>query len=219
LFYLVLEIEKGPIHPPLLVHRSFHPRSTTPSSRIRKGLGDERVTACRAAPTLKNHLQPDSHTKSFFGSLLGLTITSTPQGHFKRRKDISCTERALSPPNYLITSPALWPSCRNYLSRRVDPFLPLRKKERVVQSYSSAALGLTRRRIVKSAWPTFTTRRKTNWAPSTTTNNSRTSQPMSPQLTLPKMKTRSTEGFGEQKTPSALNAGATRRIASALQGI
>jgi hypothetical protein len=36
---------------------------------------------------------------------------------------------------------------------------------------------------------------------------------------LPKMKMRSTVGSGEQRTPSVLNAGATRRIALANQGI
>jgi hypothetical protein len=40
------------------------------------------VTACRAAPALENHLHPDGHTESFSGSLLGLTITSTPRGRF-----------------------------------------------------------------------------------------------------------------------------------------
>jgi hypothetical protein len=34
------------------------------------------------APTLENHSQLDSHTKILSGSLLGLTITSTLQGHF-----------------------------------------------------------------------------------------------------------------------------------------
>jgi hypothetical protein len=60
----------------------YSPRSTTPSSRTQKGLGDERVTACPAAPALENHLPPDGHTETFSGSLLGLTITSTPQGRF-----------------------------------------------------------------------------------------------------------------------------------------
>jgi hypothetical protein len=49
-------------------------------------------------------------------------------------------------------------------------------------------------------------------------NNSRMSQPTSPQLTVPKMNTRSTEGSGEQRTPSALNAGAACRITPANQG-
>jgi hypothetical protein len=56
--------------------------STTPSSQSREGLGDEGATAHRAAPALENHSQPDSHTESFLGSHLGLTITSTPQGCF-----------------------------------------------------------------------------------------------------------------------------------------
>jgi hypothetical protein len=60
----------------------YSPCSTTTSSQTQKGLGDERATVCRAAPTLENHLQPDGHTKSFLGSFLGLTITSTPQGCF-----------------------------------------------------------------------------------------------------------------------------------------
>jgi hypothetical protein len=166
----------------------------------------------RPPPPLENHPQPDGHSKSFLGSHLGLTITSKPQGCF-------AYWRALSPPNYLIASPALWPSSRNYPSRRVDPFLPLRKKEKVAQSHSTTALGLTTSRIIKSTWPTFTMRRKTSWNPSTTMNNSRTSQPKSPQLALPKTKMRSTEGFGGQRTPSTRNAGATRRIAPVYQGI
>jgi hypothetical protein len=55
---------------------------TTSLSRIRKGLGVEGATTRRAASTLENHSQPDNHTKTFSGSFLGLTITSTPQGHF-----------------------------------------------------------------------------------------------------------------------------------------
>jgi hypothetical protein len=39
-------------------------------------------TTCQAGPALENHSQPDGHTESFLGSLLGLTITSTPQGRF-----------------------------------------------------------------------------------------------------------------------------------------
>jgi hypothetical protein len=42
---------------------------------------------------------------------------------------------------------------------------------------------------------------------------------MSPQLTLPKIKMRSTVGSGGQRTPSALNADALCRIAPAYQGI
>jgi hypothetical protein len=56
----------------------YSPCSTTPSSRIRKGLGDEGATARRAAPTLENHSQPDGYTEMLLGSLLGLTVTSTP---------------------------------------------------------------------------------------------------------------------------------------------
>jgi hypothetical protein len=63
-------------------NEEYSPCSTTPSSQLRKGLGDEGVTACRAAPALENHLQPDGHNESFSGSLLGLTITSTPQTCF-----------------------------------------------------------------------------------------------------------------------------------------
>jgi hypothetical protein len=60
----------------------YSPCSTTPSSWIQKELGDEGVTAYRAAPALENHSQPDGHTESFSGSFLSLTITSTPQGRF-----------------------------------------------------------------------------------------------------------------------------------------
>jgi hypothetical protein len=40
-------------------NEEYSPCNTTPSIRLRKGLGDERVTACRAAPALENHSQPD----------------------------------------------------------------------------------------------------------------------------------------------------------------
>jgi hypothetical protein len=56
--------------------------STAPSSQFRKGLGDKGVTACQAASALENHLQPDGHIEMFSGILLGLTITSMPQGRF-----------------------------------------------------------------------------------------------------------------------------------------
>jgi hypothetical protein len=56
--------------------------STTPSSWIRKGLGDEGAIARGAAPSLEDHSQPDGHTESFSGSFVGLTITSIPQGCF-----------------------------------------------------------------------------------------------------------------------------------------
>jgi hypothetical protein len=62
-------------------NEEYSPCSTTPSSRSR-GLRDEGATAHQAAPALKSYLQPDGHTETFSGSLLGLTITSTPQGHF-----------------------------------------------------------------------------------------------------------------------------------------
>jgi hypothetical protein len=56
--------------------------STTSSSRSSGGLEDEGATACREAPVLDNHSQPDDHLEYFSGSHLGLTITSTPQGRF-----------------------------------------------------------------------------------------------------------------------------------------
>jgi hypothetical protein len=73
-------------------NEDYSPCSTTPSSRARKGLGDEGVKACRAAPALENHSQPDGHTKMFSSSLLGLTITSTPQGCFMYWKGFEPSE-------------------------------------------------------------------------------------------------------------------------------
>jgi hypothetical protein len=40
----------------------------------------EGATACREAPVLDNHSQPNDDSESFLGSHLGLTITSTLQG-------------------------------------------------------------------------------------------------------------------------------------------
>jgi hypothetical protein len=73
-------------------NEDYSPCSTTPSSRARKGLGDEGVKACRAAPALENHLQPDGHIETFSSSLLGLTITSTPQGCFMYWKGFEPSE-------------------------------------------------------------------------------------------------------------------------------
>jgi hypothetical protein len=72
--------------PPLKIYsdsdEEYSPCSTTPSSRFQKGLRDEEATACRVTPALENYLQPDSYTETLSDSLLGLTITSTPQGCF-----------------------------------------------------------------------------------------------------------------------------------------
>jgi hypothetical protein len=63
-------------------NEEYSPYSTTPSSQFQKELEDEGATAHWVAAALENHSQPDGHTESFSGSLPGLTITSTPQGHF-----------------------------------------------------------------------------------------------------------------------------------------
>jgi hypothetical protein len=49
-------------------NEEYSPHSTTPSSRFRKGLGDEGATTRRAAPTLENHSQPD---RNIFGQPSG----------------------------------------------------------------------------------------------------------------------------------------------------
>jgi hypothetical protein len=72
--------------------KEYSPCSTTTSSRTRKGLGDEGTAARWVAPALENHSQPDGHTKTFSGSLLGLTITSTPQGCFMNWKGFEPSE-------------------------------------------------------------------------------------------------------------------------------
>jgi hypothetical protein len=46
-------------------NEEYSPRSTTPSSRARKGLGDEGVTTCRGALALENHSQPEATPKHF----------------------------------------------------------------------------------------------------------------------------------------------------------
>jgi hypothetical protein len=52
------------------------------TSWSREGLEDEGATTRREAPVLDNHPQPDDYLELFLGNYLGLTITSTPQGHF-----------------------------------------------------------------------------------------------------------------------------------------
>jgi hypothetical protein len=59
----------------------YSPCSTTTLSRTRKELGDEGAATRRTALDLENHSQSNGHTETFSGSLLGLTITSTPQGY------------------------------------------------------------------------------------------------------------------------------------------
>jgi hypothetical protein len=44
------------------------------------------------APTLDNHLQPNDYPESFSGIHLGLTITSTPQGHIVYWKGLEPSE-------------------------------------------------------------------------------------------------------------------------------
>jgi hypothetical protein len=122
----------------------YIPRSTTPSSQSRKGLGDEGTTARRAAPALENHSQPDGHTESFSGSHLGLTIISTPQGCF-------VYWQGFEPSELLDYESRLVAFTQELPSRRVDLSLPSRKKEKVAQSYSTIAVQLTTRRIIKSA--------------------------------------------------------------------
>jgi hypothetical protein len=46
-------------------NKEYSPRSTTPSSRFRKGLGDEGVTACWATPPLKTNRNPTAPPKHF----------------------------------------------------------------------------------------------------------------------------------------------------------
>jgi hypothetical protein len=73
-------------------NEEYSPRSITPSSRSREGLGDEGVTTCRATPTLEDPPQRDGHSESFLGHHLGLTITSTPQGRFVYWKGFELSE-------------------------------------------------------------------------------------------------------------------------------
>jgi hypothetical protein len=73
-------------------NEGYSPCSTTPSSQIQKGHGDEGATSRRVALALENHSQPDSHTESFSGSFLSLTITSTPQGRFMYLKGFESSE-------------------------------------------------------------------------------------------------------------------------------
>jgi hypothetical protein len=61
-------------------------------SSSRGGLKDEGATARREAPVLDNHSQPDDYSESFLGNHLGLTITSTPQGHFVYWKGLEPSE-------------------------------------------------------------------------------------------------------------------------------
>jgi hypothetical protein len=86
-------------------NEEYSPCSTTPSSRFQKGLEDEGATACRTAPTLENHSQPNGHTETFSGSLLGLTITSMPQGRFVYWKDYEPSELKPASPPASPTSP------------------------------------------------------------------------------------------------------------------
>jgi hypothetical protein len=149
-------------------NKVYSSRSTTPSSRSREGLGDEGATAHRAAPAFENHSQPDGHTDSFLGSHIDLTITSMPQGRVGYWK-------GFEPSELLDYESRLVAFTQELSIRRADLSLPSRKREKVAQSYSSTALQLTTRRIVKSSWPPFAIWRTTSWTPNRTTSNSWTS--------------------------------------------
>jgi hypothetical protein len=99
-------------------------RSTTSSSRSREGVGDEGATGRQAAPTLENHSQPNGHTHSFSSSLLGLTITSMPQGRFKYWK-------GFEPSDLLNYESRLVAFMQELPFQEGRPSLPLRKKEKV----------------------------------------------------------------------------------------
>jgi hypothetical protein len=71
------------------------------TSWSRGGLEDEGATIRWEAPVLDNHSQLDDYPESFLGNQLGLTIISTPQGHFMYWK-------CLEPSNYSNTTHTLW---------------------------------------------------------------------------------------------------------------
>jgi hypothetical protein len=79
--------------PPILDYDSDSNKAY-PSITIlgRRGLEDEGATACREAPVLVMHSQPDDYPESFSGSHPGLTITSTPQGCFLHWKGLKPSE-------------------------------------------------------------------------------------------------------------------------------
>jgi hypothetical protein len=66
-----------------------YPSTTSPG---RGGLEDRGATACREAPVLIIHSQPDDYSKSFLGNHPSLTITSMPQDRFVYWKGLEPSE-------------------------------------------------------------------------------------------------------------------------------
>jgi hypothetical protein len=187
-------------------NKECSPRSTTPSSRSREGLGDEGATTRRAAPALENHPQLDGHSESFSGSNLGLTITSMPQGPFVYWKGFEPSE-LLDFESRLVSFTQELPFQEG---RPLSPIVEEGKSSTELLDHSHTANHSPDCQVCMAS---LCYAEDDELDPSTTMNNSRISQPTSPQLMLPKMKMRSTEGSSRQRTPSALNTGATHRNA------
>jgi hypothetical protein len=75
------------------------------------GLVDGGATAGREAPVLVIHSQPDDYSEPLSGNHPGLTIISTPQGHFVYWKGLEPSE-SLEFDSHLVAQSTLW---------RIDP--------------------------------------------------------------------------------------------------
>jgi hypothetical protein len=72
----------------MAVKHQQYPSTTS----LGRGLEDGGATACREAPVLGIHLQPEDFSKSFSGNHPGLTITSMLQGRFVYWKGLEPSE-------------------------------------------------------------------------------------------------------------------------------
>jgi hypothetical protein len=88
-----------------------YPSITIPA---RGGLEEGGATACREAPVLVIHWQPDDFSESFSGNHQGLSISSTPRGHFVYWKGLEPSQ-LLEFDSRLVGQSTLW---------RTDPRKP-----------------------------------------------------------------------------------------------
>jgi hypothetical protein len=160
----------------------------------------------------KNHSQPDGHSESFSGSHLGLTITSTPQGRFVYWKGFEPSELL----NYDSLLVAFIQELPFQEGRPLSPIEEEGESSTELLGHSRTASHLLDRQVCMAS---LRNTEEDDLDPQYDNEQLANVSADEPRANAPKMKMRSTVGSCRQRTPSALNAGATRRIAPAYQGI
>jgi hypothetical protein len=140
-------------------------------------------------PALENHSQPDGHTDSFLGSLPGLTITSTLQGRFVYWKGFEPSELL----DYEFRLVVITQELPFQEGRPLSPITEEGESSTELLDHSCTVNHSPDRQVCMAS---LHNAEDDKLDPNTTMSNSRTSQPTSPQLMLPRMKTRNIEGSG-----------------------